>query len=254
VRLSRPPWIVAHRGALPQLENTIPALLQGVAEGADMLEFDVRATADGALVLAHDSDLGRLAARPDLVVEQATLSELEGLELRRPGMPSRTGRLPTLAALLAALPERFPLNVELKSERHDRGDLAALALQALGGRPNVLFSSFDGALLREIRRRSPSASLAPIAERWTPFLAAFGREIGAFSLHVAHGVDEAVEYFRAAATPEEGGAGPAFPILVFTVNDAAAARDVLARGASGLFSDRPGPLRAELGAPAVRGV
>ena len=70
MRLPPPPWIAAHRGALPLLENTLPALALAVAEGADLLEFDVQATADSILVLFHDADLGRLAGRPDLVVER----------------------------------------------------------------------------------------------------------------------------------------------------------------------------------------
>jgi glycerophosphoryl diester phosphodiesterase len=246
VRLPPPPWIAAHRGALPLLENTIPACLLAVEEGADLLEFDVQATADGALVLFHDADVGRLGGRPDLVVEGTTLRELAALELRNPDHPERRGGIPTLAALLAALPHRFPVNIELKVDRSDRGRLAALALEAVAGRPNVLFSSFDTALLRELRRRSAAARLAPLAERWTEGLEVLGEEIGAWSLHVATGVAEA----RRAAP--EGRAGP--PLLVYTVNDAATARQLLAQGASGLFSDRPGPLRAELGMPGDSGV
>jgi glycerophosphoryl diester phosphodiesterase len=263
VRLPHPPWIVAHRGALPLLENTIPALLRAVGEAADMLEFDVQATADDVLVLAHDADLGRLAARPDLVVENAKQSELALLELRDPLYPDRTGRLPTLAALLTAIPEGFPVNIELKVGRSDRGRLAALALEAVSGRPNVLFSTFDADLLRELRRRSATARLAALAERWTPGVAALGAEIGAWSLHVAAGVTEA----RAAAAGRQAGApeppappglpglsSPPPPILVYTVNDPASAREFLAQGATGLFSDRPGPLRAELGMPGDSGV
>jgi glycerophosphoryl diester phosphodiesterase len=246
VKLPKPPWIVAHRGALPLLENTIPALVRAVAEAADLLEFDIQATADDVLVLAHDADLGRLAARPDLVVESAKLGELTALELRDPEHPERTGRLATLAALLAAIPAGFPVNIELKVSRCDRGRLAALALEAVAGRPDVLFSTFDTALLRELRRQSAAARLAPLAEHWTPELELLGEEIGAWSLHVGAGVAEA----RGAA--HGGRAG--LPLLVYTVNDAATARELLTQGAAGLFSDRPGPLRAELGMPGDSGV
>ncbi len=246
MRLPPPPWIAAHRGALPLLENTIPALALAVEEGADLLEFDVQATADGVLVVHHDGDLARLAGRPDLTVETATLSELVDQELSLPEDPARRGRIPTLAALLAALPGGFPVNIELKVRRSDRGRLAGLALAETSGRQNVLFSSFDAALLRELRRRSAGARLAPIAARWSPALERLGRELGAWSLHVGGGVARA----RSAA----GGAPTAPPILAFTVNDAARARTLLAHGAAGLFTDRPGGLRAELGKLAGTGV
>lgn len=246
VRLPAPPWIFAHRGALPLLENTLPALLLAVEEGADLLEFDVQATADGVLVVHHDGALGRLAGRPDLAVESATLAELAALELRHPDHPERTGRIPTLAGLLAALPSGFPVNIELKVSRGARGRLAELALAATGGRQNVLFSSFDADLLGELRRRSATAHLAPLARRWTPGLERLGATLGAWSLHVAGGIAPAAA--AAAALP----AAP--PLAVYTVNRAARARALLAQGAAGLFTDRPGGLRAELGTPGESGV
>lgn len=241
VRLPPPPWIAAHRGALPRLENTLPALTQAVAEGADLLEFDVQATADGVLVLFHDSDLGRLGGRPDLVVERTVASALLEIELRDPTTEGR-GRIPTLPALLSALPDGFPINIELKVERQDRGRVAELALETTEHRENVLFSSFDSLVLRALRQRSSTALLAPLARRWTPALERLGEELAAWSLHVGGGVARA----RAA--------GGRRPLLVYTVNDAAKAGRLLAEGAAGLFTDRPAPLRAELGALDESGV
>lgn len=247
MRLPPPPWIVAHRGALPLLENTIPALARAVEEGADLLEFDVQAAADGTLVVFHDADLGRLAGRPEVVVEQTPHRELAAVELRHPELPEATGRIPTLAALLAALPRGMPVNIELKANRTDRGRLAELALAATASRENVLFSSFDAGVLRELRRRRATALLAPLAGRWTPGLARLGEELGAWSLHIAQAIARAKALRSAADLP-----GP--PLLVYTVNDARRARRLLVAGAAGLFTDRPGPLRAELGALAESGV
>lgn len=250
MRLPPPPWIAAHRGALPLLENTIPALARAVEEGADLLEFDVQATADDVLVLFHDVDLGRLAGRPEVTVERTPHRELAVVELRHPERPDATGRIPTLDALLAALPPDMPVNIELKAGRVDRGRLAELALAATSGRENVLFSSFDAEVLRELRRRRATALLAPLARRWTPGLERLGEELAAWSLHVAQGIARA----RASRAAGGGGAGGGPPLLVYTVNDAARARKVLAEGAAGLFTDRPAPLRAELGALGESGV
>ncbi len=60
------PRIVAHRGSsLRHPENTTAAFVGAEREGADGLEFDVRRSADGVLVIHHDADLadGRLLSR-----------------------------------------------------------------------------------------------------------------------------------------------------------------------------------------------
>ncbi len=56
------PYIVAHRaGSLFAPENTVAALDRAVADGADMAEIDVQQTADGALVILHDTSFARTA-------------------------------------------------------------------------------------------------------------------------------------------------------------------------------------------------
>ena len=57
----RPPHLVAHRGA-PRVrrENTLPAVAVAEALGAELIEVDVRRTADGVAVLLHDATLGRM--------------------------------------------------------------------------------------------------------------------------------------------------------------------------------------------------
>lgn len=54
------PFVVAHRGAgglAP--ENTLAAIRTGIELGVDFVEIDVRTTADGELVLMHDSSVSR---------------------------------------------------------------------------------------------------------------------------------------------------------------------------------------------------
>ncbi len=243
VKLGPPPWIAAHRGSAPLLENTIPALLAAVDEGADFLEVDVQSTVDDVLVLHHDATLARLAGRPDLVLEESTLRELAALELHSPDNPALDGtipaRIPTLAELFAALPAGFPVNIELKSRRTAPERLAALALEATSGRENVLFSSFDWTLLGELRRRSQEVRIAPLAKRLSPGVERVASDLGAWSLHVARGV--------AREDASASGSRPGPPILVYTVNEARRARALFAQGVAGVFTDLPGRLRADLG-------
>ena len=56
----KPVQISLHRGANRYApENTLPAFSKAVCMGADYVEFDVRATKDGAFFLLHDSKLDR---------------------------------------------------------------------------------------------------------------------------------------------------------------------------------------------------
>lgn len=59
------PLVIAHRGASWDLpENTLPAFERAIAVGADFVELDVHAVADGTLVVCHDPPRG---GEPSLV-------------------------------------------------------------------------------------------------------------------------------------------------------------------------------------------
>ncbi|MDX1815073.1 MAG: glycerophosphodiester phosphodiesterase, partial [Thermodesulfobacteriota bacterium] len=50
-----PPIVIAHRGASRRaLENSLEAFSLSLADRADMIEFDVRLSADGEPVVIHD--------------------------------------------------------------------------------------------------------------------------------------------------------------------------------------------------------
>lgn len=53
------PRIIAHRGASrDEPENSLAAFRRALGQSADGVEFDVHTTADGALVVVHDPELG----------------------------------------------------------------------------------------------------------------------------------------------------------------------------------------------------
>lgn len=64
--------VIAHRGASAYAaEHTFAAYDLAIAQGADMLELEVRATADGQLVVLHDRTLLRTAADPRPIRQDA---------------------------------------------------------------------------------------------------------------------------------------------------------------------------------------
>ncbi|MGF7236024.1 MAG: glycerophosphodiester phosphodiesterase [Frankia sp.] len=57
--------VLGHRGSrVPGPENTVASIDAALSAGADGVEIDVRRSADGDLVVVHDSRLPRLGGRP----------------------------------------------------------------------------------------------------------------------------------------------------------------------------------------------
>lgn len=63
-----PARVCAHRGDSSTFrENTLPAIRSAIDKGADIVEIDVRLTADGEVVVLHDATLERLWGDPRAV-------------------------------------------------------------------------------------------------------------------------------------------------------------------------------------------
>src|SRR5919197_335566 len=115
LNLPPPPWIIGHRGASGESpENTLESFQLAVTQGACLIEMDLQLTADGHIVVVHDWTLERLA-KSQLKVETSTLIELSDQNIAlhfRPSAPKQS--MPTLSEVLRVIPERIPLNLELK--------------------------------------------------------------------------------------------------------------------------------------------
>ena len=222
---SERPWIVGHRGvAAEATENTLASFELAIDQRADMVELDVQLTADDRLIAFHDWDLTRLAGRPE-VVEETAARELATL------LPDSS----SLPEILSALPEEIPLNVELKRRHADPESFVTSLNAALGDRERILLSSFDWELLELVHRRCPERHLAPLAHESTDGLLEAAERLGAWSVHCHWRLAEPA---LVTATP--------LPVLVYTVNDAAVARELFARGVAGVFTDAAAKLRHDL--------
>jgi len=113
-------WVIAHRGASwDEPENTLPAFERAVAVGADFVELDVHAAADGALVVCHD--------------------------------PPRGGE-PRLDEVVEALQGRIGIMCELKRPwRYRRHDVVRRVVEALPD--DAIVVSFDRRALEAVRGR-----------------------------------------------------------------------------------------------------
>lgn len=151
--------IIGHRGAAGlALENSKAGLKAALDCAVDAIEFDVRRTSDGELVLMHDRHTGRIASRK-ITVGNSTLAELKDLTLRN------GEQIITLAEALDIIGSQKPVVIHTK----DSG-MAEKLLEVLAEYPEVKaeFTSFhhrDLALLHKARPESPILVL----EHFSPF-------------------------------------------------------------------------------------
>ena len=148
------PLLIAHRGAAQSApENTLAAFADARRQGADGIEFDVRRTSDGVLVLSHDPVL------PD----GTPIASLAASEL--------PDTVPTLAGALVACAGGV-INVEIKNDPrepgHDpTGAMSSQVLEEVTASEvfdDVLVSSFDLATLDSVRRHDSTIRIGLLVE------------------------------------------------------------------------------------------
>ena len=106
--------INGHRGAmLFAPENTLSSFEFAIRAGVDIVEFDVRTTKDGVLVLMHDETVNRTTnGRGE--VSELTLEEIEALTIRSKNRCIEDEHVPTFEEALRFLKGRVAVNVDLK--------------------------------------------------------------------------------------------------------------------------------------------
>lgn len=144
--------VAAHRGLKSDYpENTLLAFQEALESEVDMLEFDLRLSKDGVVVVIHDETLDRTTNGSGQVSDY-TLAELKQLDAGAWYGPVFEGlKIPTLEELcnlLNAYPEVL-LNVEVKPSRHAKevADKAVAMLEDYGYLSRCVFTSFDAEIL-----------------------------------------------------------------------------------------------------------
>jgi glycerophosphoryl diester phosphodiesterase len=195
-------------------ENTLPSFALALDAGADALELDVHATADGVVVAHHDP----------VVPHGPEISEVTLAELRRheaaPGVP-----IPTLGELCALVAGRAMLFVEIKGAGIERTVLGAL--EAYTG--PFAIHSFDHAMIRRLHQQAPEVRLGVLLEHEAADVAGVMVATGAVDVwpHWPLVTEELI-------TTVHRSAGRVIP---WTVNDAAGAAALATMGVDGICSD-----------------
>ncbi len=235
---------IAHRGGgrlAP--EHTLVAYENALRVGADVIEFDLHATADGVIVILHDRTVDRTTDGSGVVrdMTHAELSQLDaGHHFSRDGGAThpwrgRGLRIPTLEEALALL-DGVPITVEFKQVSPPIVDETLAMFASFGALDRAAFASFDRRPVGRVRELDASVLTAYDANelialaRIDPDLPG-GYEPPALILQPpATTVDEALmERARAFG----------LKVHPWTVNDAAGMQRLIDLGVDGIFTDDP---------------
>ncbi len=239
------PRIIGHRGAKATApENTLAGIRQAKTEGASWVEFDVKLTSDGHAVLMHDETVERTTDGRGFV-RQMTLAELRKLDAGvRFGPTWRGEKVPTLIEALALMAELdMGFNLEIKPCPGREAETARVALADVAAhwsaeRPVPVISSFKPAALAAAREAAPHLPRGYLAETLPPDWAV---RVAQFDCLTVHPCWRALTRAQIAAAKAGG-----HPVLVWTVNEPARARELVAWGVDSLITDCPALIAAAL--------
>ncbi len=179
--------IIGHRGAAGlALENTLESLRAGINAGAHSIEFDVRLTKDGEVVLCHDSDLKKIS-QDKRSLKDLTLEELKTIKL------NNGESVPLLSEALETT-GRTPVIIEIKED-----NMVRKVINIVEAFPEaiVTIASFKHYEISLLKRLSPNTK-AYVGSRTNPFeLLQNAKAIGADGLDLNFWVLNPLTYFYA---------------------------------------------------------
>jgi glycerophosphoryl diester phosphodiesterase len=256
------PLVIAHRGGAGLWpENTLHAFERAAAMGVDVIETDVRATADGELVVIHDATLERTTDGAGRV-RRLTLAELKRLDAAYRWSPDggksfplrgRGLTVPTLREVFDALP-RLRFNIEPKQSEPPVVAPLCRLIRERGMASRVLVAAFAGDTMEQFRRECPEVATSASTAEAAGFLSlqrsasagSYGPPMQALQVPESAGALRVLsrEFVEAAHARN-------LRVHAWTVNDEGDMRRLLDLGVDGIMTDYPDRLLRLLGRPAA---
>jgi glycerophosphoryl diester phosphodiesterase len=229
--------IIAHRGNSSEFpENTLPAFESAVKVGADLVELDYHHSADGVPCVLHDEMLSRTTDADDLFgIKEPLVCNYKHAELCRLDagawfdLKFAGTRLPTLEESLEAIQMGSVTLVERKA-----GD-AATCVKLLEKKKlldQLVVQSFDWEYVRQCRQLAPNLVLAalggkPLNDKRLEMAAATGAQVIAWD-------HKEIKRPQIEAIHAKG-----LKAWVYTVDDPARAKQLIAAGIDGIITNVP---------------
>jgi len=222
--------IVAHRGAAGKApENTLAAVRQAIEDETDWVEIDVQETADGRVVVVHDSDFMKLSGVP-LKIWEGSFEQVREIDVGSWfGAEFADERVPTLREVLEAARGRAGVVIELKYYGHDE----ALEQRVVDivedtnmvSEVAVMSLKYEG--IQKMRKLRPDWSLGLLSATAVGDLAGLDADF----LAVSTGMAKPGFIRRAHAAGKR--------LFVWTVNDPVAISRMISLGVDGVITDEP---------------
>lgn len=236
------PLIFAHRGGRKWApENTLAAFERSKQANVAGVELDIQRCSSGELVVFHDADLGRTTNGAGLI-RDASLDELKRLSAGQWFDKSFClEKIPTLQEVLDILGSSMLINIELKNlpveYPHLEDDLVE-ALNNFSYKDNLIISSFDHKLLRNLHLLDSSLKIGLLGASLFLDLEEYAKKIGASYL-IAEG-----ECIRKDGVDEAHQCG--MQVFLWTLNNIRDWYFAIQIGADAIITDDPEGLKAYL--------
>lgn len=243
--------IIAHRGASHDApENTLAAFKLGWAQRADAVELDIWLTKDGKIIVCHDADTKRTTGVAKKISESA-LAELRALDAGSWKDPKWKGeQLPTLDEVLTLIPDGKRLVIEIKCGVEVLPELERVLKASSKPAAQLVIISFHYDVCAQAKKLFPKIPVLFLSSfkqdkatgTWSPTPAELIQKAKSAGLE---GINLSYKGpLDAAFVKQTHAAGLKF--YVWTVDDAAVAKKLLAAGADGITTNRPEWLREQL--------
>lgn len=226
------PVIMAHRGASADCpENTFCAIEEAAKQGATIVEFDVRQTSDGVLILFHDKTFERFTGKKNTVEEQEW-NAIKDTDVGAwfPGGEFKGEKMPLFREALELCFEHgmTPL-IE-----HKTGSAAAYAkvIVELDCADKVIVQSFSWDFLRAFQKELPSVILGALGSK--ELTASRFAEIKGFSPKWVGWSHSDLRLKDLSALQDEG-----FLVTLWTINKTEDAQKWIDAGIDGIITDKP---------------
>lgn len=222
--------IVAHRGAAGKApENTMASVRQAIEDGADWVEIDVQESADGEVMVIHDSDFMKLA-NVNLKVWEGTAAQIATIDVGSWFDPAFSDeRVPTLRQVLEAARGKAGVVIELKYYGHDERleQRVADIVDAMEMASDVAVMSLDYAGVLRMRALRPDWTIGLLSATAIGDLTRLDADFLAVNMGMA-----TPAFVRHAQ-------GNGKQLYVWTVNDPVSMSRMMSIGVDGIITDEP---------------
>lgn len=226
------PELVGHRGAPRERpENTLASFARALELGADAIELDVHATAEGVVVVHHDPSLR--VVEPDGSAREVRIARATLNEIGRAAGDS-SAKIPTLREVLDLVAGRAIVYVEIKAPNIE--ERVVSCVREYSARCAV--HAFDHRVARRVHALAPAIPVGLLSSSYLLDAARSLRDAGARDLWQQW---ELIDEPLVADVHRDGGR-----VVAWTVNEVEAARTLAQWGVDALCTDTIPEIQAAL--------